>query len=251
MRLVLRIFLLFFLVSVAGKIAAQDIAVDTIVEEVNEGIVAPPAEATEDEESDDETAHTYERRHMDEGRLQSLRSRREFKYPDLENDTLEVKHDPPPESRFEGIDVSVFLWLIVAIGAVIVVLQLSGVNMRQLFSPSRLDKRDEPDELSENIHDIPFEKAISNAINAGNYALATRLMYLQGLKLLSDKNLISWHENKTNWQYVYELKDTRLRSSFRTVTSIFEYVQYGNMRVEKEKFASVQEAFQNFKMQVV
>jgi hypothetical protein len=247
MRL-LKIYLLCCLVFVAQRVIAQDPAIDSVtaIEEVE-------APAEEDDAAGKETTHKYERRHMDEKRLQSLRSKKAFKYPDLENDTLEVKNDPPPSttSQFEGIDVSIFLWLIVAVAAIIVVLQLSGLNVRQLFSPGRADKQGTAAEISENIHEIAFETAIANAVNAGNYSLATRLMYLQGLKILSDKNLISWHENKTNWQYVYELKNIGLRSSFRTITSIFEYVQYGNMAVGKEKFEYVQEAFRNFKMNVV
>lgn len=210
----------------------------------------------EENTSPDENAkpNTYQRHYMDEKRLQSLRSKNEFKYPDLENDTLQVKkveETTSDTSHFEGIDVSVFLWLIVAVAAVIVILQLAGVNMRQLFSPAKIEKHREDELLSENIHEIPFEKAISNAISAGNYSLATRLMYLQALKLLSDKDLIAWHENKTNWQYVYELKDIPLRSAFRTITSVFEYVQYGNMKVDEAKFVLVQDAFKNFKTLLV
>jgi hypothetical protein len=245
MRL-LKIYLLCSLFLVARQATAQDEVIDT---SVSGDVVEAPAV---DEGQGDKTAHQYERRYINEKKLQSLRSQKAFKYPDLENDTLEVKNDPPPPpSRFEGIDVSIFLWLIVAVAAIIVILQLSGLNVRQLFSPGKSGGEESRGEIEENIHGIAFETAIANAISAGNYSLATRLMYLQGLKTLSDKNLISWHENKTNWQYVYELKNQALRSSFRTVTSIFEYVQYGNMAVGKEKFEYVQEAFRNFKMNMV
>jgi hypothetical protein len=236
----------------ATKTFAQE-AVDSAVMVTEPGVAESPAEENTNPE-ENAKPNTYERHYMDEKRLQSLRSKDEFKYPDLENDTLQIKHDeqaPSGTSHFEGIDASVFLWLIVAIAAVIVILQLTGVNMRQLFSPAKIEKHREDELLSENIHEIPFEKAISNAISAGNYSLATRLMYLQALKLLSDKDLIGWHENKTNWQYVYELKHLPLRAAFRTITSIFEYVQYGNMKVDEAKFELVQDAFQNFKMQLV
>jgi hypothetical protein len=255
MRSFLKISLVAFAVFICQCISAQEVSVDTtVVYNDVEGIVAPPVKETSDESTDENAkGHKYERRYMDEQKLQTLRSKKAFKYPDLENDTLKLKKELPPQqtTHFEGIDASVFLWLLVAVVVIIVVLQLSGVNMRQLFSPAKTNKRATTEEISQNIHEIPFEKAIADAINDGNYSLATRLMYLQSLKLLSDKGLIAWHENKTNWQYVYELKNIGLRSSFRTVTSIFEYVQYGDMKVRKEKFTHVQEAFNNFKMHVI
>ncbi|HMC86139.1 MAG TPA: hypothetical protein VKI61_11465, partial [Chitinophagaceae bacterium] len=48
----------------------------------------------------------------------------------------------------------------------------------------------------ENIHSIHFEQAIDQAIANGNYRLAVRLLYLQTLKMLADKNVISWQLNK-------------------------------------------------------
>jgi hypothetical protein len=250
MRSLMKICLLFFFAFASLQVFAQEQVTDTIID--SDGIVAPAEETSDDESTEEPQTRKYERRYMDERSLQSLRSKPAFQYPDLENDTLNVKPEPPSQqdTRFEGIDATVFLWLIVAVAVIILALQLAGVNMRQLLSPARVDKGNKGGEISGNIHEIPFDKAISDAVNAGNYSLATRLMYLQGLKLLSDKKLIAWHENKTNWQYVYELNNIALRSSFRTVTSIFEYVHYGNMKVEKDKFDHIKEAFRNFKMHV-
>jgi hypothetical protein len=206
--------------------------------------------AENDEEKANETVNEYKRLHMSESKLESLRKKKEFKYPDLENDTLQIKQEPPPVTKFEPFDASIFLWLLIAVAAVIVVLQISGLNFRQLFSPARITLKLNAEDISENIDEIPFESAIANAIKTADYSLATRLMYLQGLKKLSDKKLIEWHENKTNWQYVYELKSIPLRSSFRSITSIFEYVQYGNMKVDESRFVLVQEAFKNFQTNI-
>lgn len=202
--------------------------------------------------------HKYERVYMDEYKLEAMRKKKEFQYPDMDSlaskDTLVLQ--PPQttaskENRFEGFDANILVWLVIAIAIIIIILQLAGVNMRQLFSSGNLLKAEEGDIGHENIHEIPYESAIRQAILAKNYSLATRLMYLQGLKLLSDKELITWHENKTNWQYVYELKNEKLRNSFRVITHIFEYVQYGHMPLSEGKFAVVQESFRNFQTHVI
>lgn len=229
------------------KSLAQDVTIDTMqqgtaVEEGSSDTHGEPA------------THTYRRRYMDKERMQSLRSKKEFQYPDLENDTLETK--PKEEvtsssgSGFQGFDASILLWMVLAIAAVVLVLQLAGLNMRQLFSPGAARGRQEEIQMGENIHDIPYDTAIQQAIREKNYRLAVRLMYLQSLKLLSDRQLIEWNENKTNWQYVYELKDGNLRHAFRDITSVFEYVHYGQMQVPEEKFTVIQQVFHLFKTAV-
>lgn len=221
-----------------------------------------------DEEGDLETGvevatedyFEYERVYMDENELEAFRRRKEFQYNDLDSiaaaDSFYMERPKTTKTRpsngFGGFDVSVLVWLIVAIAIVVIILQVAGINMRQLFSSRKLATHtDDSNILSENIHEIPYETAIRQAIAAGNYSLATRLMYLQSLKILSDKNLISWHQHKTNWQYVYELKNEGLRNSFRSITHIFEYVQYGHMPISADKFDRVQEAFRHFKQHVV
>lgn len=228
----------------------------TIVEEPATGTYSK--EETSDEPSTATSSGTneYKREYMDEYELESLRKKREFQYRDLDSledtrDDLYFKEQDKNPKQLKGINANILLWLIIAVAVVVVVLQLAGVNMRQLFAPAKLPQRNPDEELSENIHDIPFEKAIQNAIQANNFSLATRLMYLQSLKLLSDRSLIYWHENKTNWHYVYELKGEKLRNSFRDITYIFEYVQYGHMSLSREKFEIVQETFRNFKSNVI
>ena len=213
-----------------------------------------------DPESDGEIVSTdyfeYERAFMNENDLEALRRKKEFQYKDLDSiaaaDSFYIEPPKTDRSRktnnFEGFDASILLWLVIAIAVVVIILQIAGINMRQLFSSRKLATHNEDASvLSENIHEIPYESAIRQAVAAGNYSLATRLMYLQSLKLLSDKDLIAWHQHKTNWQYVYELKNEKLRNSFRSITHIFEYVQYGHMPISAEKFTIVEEAFRNFK----
>jgi hypothetical protein len=234
---------------------AQDYADTVIVEapvEYNE-------EGYEGSGTTTTTDHRYERSYMDEYKLEALRRKKEFQYLDKDSmaaaaDSAFLKSKPVSETedRFKGFDANILVWLVVAIIVIVIILQLAGVNMRQLFSPGKLvHAKDDGGVLPENIHEIPYESAIRQAVLAGNFSLATRLMYLQSLKLLSDKNLILWHENKTNWQYVYELKNEKLRNSFRNITHIFEYVQYGHMPINEEKFVIVQHSFKDFKMHVI
>jgi hypothetical protein len=240
----------------ANDLTAQEYYDSTVVAPVTDSVYEE--EYSNEEEYSDTSTRVYERLYMDEDKLQALRSKKEFQYKDMDSLALKDTASIKPQTneaearRFERFDANILLWLLVAVGVIVLILQLTGVNLRQLFAPQRAPSvRNEDDFLTENIHDIPYEKAIQQAINAKDFSLATRLMYLQSLKLLSDKDLIAWHVNKTNWQYAYELKGEGLRDNFRNITYIFEYVQYGHMPISEKKFDVVQNAFKNFKMHVI
>lgn len=203
-----------------------------------------------DDESSTDTSHKYRRMYMSEERLAALRNKREFQYPDIDSAKPVIQQEVREPSSFKGFDISFLLWIVAAVALCIIILQFAGLNMRQVFTPRKPAKRSSETDL-DNIHEIPYEEAISNAIAAGNFSLAVRLLYLQSLKLLSDKALIKWQPNKTNWQYVNELSDNNLRRRFTSMTSIFEYVRYGSMPLTAPQFHTVRQSFDAFNQQVI
>lgn len=101
-------------------------------------------------------------------------------------------------------------------------------------------------ELEEDINSIDFDKMIEEAIQSGMFRRAIRLNFLKALKLLSDKNLILWEINKTNRDYFYEFKNNSLREGFKEVTYIYEYVWYGNLDIDAEKFSKLNMNFKEY-----
>jgi len=98
----------------------------------------------------------------------------------------------------------------------------------------------------EDIHSINFDQAIEQAIANNNYRLAVRLLYLQSLKILADKNLINWQLNKTNIAYVQELEGRSYQPFFSNLTLQFESNWYGDMPIEATAFDAVREQFNQF-----
>ena len=80
----------------------------------------------------------------------------------------------------------------------------------------------------ENIHELSFDELIAKSIADKNYEDAIRWRYLQVLKALHEKELISWDANKTVNEYVYELKQSELKPEFRQLSQQFIYYRYGN-----------------------
>jgi hypothetical protein len=103
----------------------------------------------------------------------------------------------------------------------------------------------------EDIYSINFDEAIEQAIANGNYRLAVRLLYLQTLKKLADKNVISWQLNKTNIAYVQELSGLSYQNFFGSLTWQFESNWYGDMPIDSTSFNTVREQFNQFNQQLV
>ena len=89
-------------------------------------------------------------------------------------------------------------------------------------------------EEHEDISQLNFDDLILAAIDSKQYKLAIRYMYLKSLKLLSEKGLIELRNNKTNYQYLTEIKDDKIASEFRSTTSSFERIWYGDFPVDED-----------------
>ncbi|WP_179346188.1 hypothetical protein [Winogradskyella ursingii] len=90
--------------------------------------------------------------------------------------------------------------------------------------------------VEENIEQIDFDQLINEALKDNNYRLATRYMYLKSLKELANKKTIEWHYDKTNSDYLNEIKDTKLKALFKRISYIYDYVWYGEFPMDEERF---------------
>ncbi len=98
----------------------------------------------------------------------------------------------------------------------------------------------------ENIHENDFEKLLKRAKKNGDFRLATRYYYLLLLKNMSKKNLIDYHKDKTNSQYIFELKNAETRKQFSYLLYIYDYVWYGEFPVDVVKFETIETSYSNF-----
>ena len=88
-------------------------------------------------------------------------------------------------------------------------------------------------EGEEDINALDFDQLITSAIDSNNYKLAIRYLYLKSLQKLSEKGFINLRNNKTNFQYLSEIKNNQVASLFRNTTSRFEWIWYGNLPVDE------------------
>lgn len=130
------------------------------------------------------------------------------------------------------------------------VLRLTGTGLRGLFFGKPKDGGLSFEENEANIHLIDFDKMIADAVGQGQYRRAVRLFYLRTLKHLSDREIIDWRPDKTNHDYLREWKRPDIEPGFRRLTTLFEYICYGDFGIDRDRFEQTQQAFQDFEAQL-
>lgn len=101
------------------------------------------------------------------------------------------------------------------------------------------------DNLEEYLHETDLDRFLRAALHEHNFALAIRLYYLQIIKDLSARNAIRWSREKTNRDYLREMRPHRLAEPFRTATRTFEQVWYGNLALDEAAFRRMEPEFKN------
>lgn len=88
-----------------------------------------------------------------------------------------------------------------------------------------------------------IQDLITRAIADSNYRLAIRYYYLLLLQKLKDQDVIDWQVQKTNHDYVYEIKNNEVRQQFVKVTRIYDFIWYGSFVVDTLAFAKAEKEF--------
>ena len=161
---------------------------------------------------------------------------------------LQYQDNPFLETAFlKGL--STFLLIIIGITiAFFLIRQLLGMKARP--RNRKITRQDnieiDLDQIEENLEEVALGNYIQEAIQAGNFALATRLYYLDILKSLSRAKQIKWKKDKTNRDYLNEMRSSLLFDKFQYVTLVFENVWYGNRLITGSSFREIQPHFQSF-----
>lgn len=99
------------------------------------------------------------------------------------------------------------------------------------------------DEIERNLHLVDFEKLIKQSIQSGEQRLSIRYYYLFLLKKLSEKELIEWDVEKTNSDYIYEIKSPQLKANFEYLSYLYNYIWYGEFDISQQEFDKAKKAF--------
>jgi len=128
-----------------------------------------------------------------------------------------------------------------------IIFKLFNMSFQTIF----LKRRKNGDSLldyetyDEDILRLDLDKIINEAINQKDYRKAIRYLYLKLLRVLNEREIIEWENNKTNRDYRDEIKNTKYANPFFHLTFVYEHIWYGDFAVNEAKFSTTEEEFDN------
>ena len=190
------------------------------------------------------------------------RAKKGIVYPSVKAVKPNKPKEAVKEKKVEGYLTRFFNWLsamsavvrvlffLVLVGLVgVVVYLLAG---RSFFAGNARVRRTDFSEaaletLDERILETDLDRWLRQALEAGNYSAAVRIYYLAIIKALTLNEVIVWKKDKTNADYLRELRNHAFYLEFARSTRIFERVRYSNLeetaRLDRETFSTLQPLF--------
>jgi hypothetical protein len=146
--------------------------------------------------------------------------------------------------KASGFTILLRILAVLIIGFAIYMIARALLNKEGMWLFGRSRKNISVQELGEeNIHQMDFRQLISETKETGDYKLAVRYYYLWLLKKLSANEIIDWHWDKTNSDYLYEIKNAVLRKDFEYLSYVYDYSWYGDFPLDAQAFAKAEKAF--------
>lgn len=174
----------------------------------------------------------------------------------IDGEPSEYTNDVPEDStknNSKSIDLSFLTWVFIAIFLLAVgfiVYNILGDGNKSFFTRGQLRKINNYEITAENIENADIPTLIKQAEESGNFRLAIRYNYLLLLKTLSYKNLITFEEDKTNNDYINELRKQPFGSSFQYISYLYNYIWYGEFLINKNQYHLAKDNFNNLINQV-
>ncbi len=140
----------------------------------------------------------------------------------------------------------IFPYVFVAGVLVFVMMHLLKADLGSVFYKTKSQNAAPAGVDITNFHAVNFDPLIAEALAARQYRLAVRYLFLQTLQRLADQKLVAWQADKTNHDYLRELRASNFHQPFQKLVWWFEYVWYGDFPVNEALFARAQSAFRAF-----
>ncbi len=127
----------------------------------------------------------------------------------------------------------IVMYAIIAILVLFVIWMLLGsINLKG--KDKDLDLEIVEDQDIEDIEAVDTDSGYRQAMEAKNYRLACRMIFLKVLQRLEVTEKIRWKKEKTNRHYIREMSEDENSEVFRLLVNIYEKVWYGDKGIDLE-----------------
>jgi hypothetical protein len=124
-------------------------------------------------------------------------------------------------------EITIIRMVVVATIILIAILLLYRMNKTNTFS-GRANTSSTEIPVFENLNEVNFDAIIAKAEGNQNYAEAIRYYFIKYLYQLDCSKQIRYDKNKTNFDYLYEIKESEPKRIFRSLMLVQESVVYGH-----------------------
>ncbi|WP_139314961.1 hypothetical protein [Saccharicrinis aurantiacus] len=130
-------------------------------------------------------------------------------------------------------------YIIVIVTLVLIVMKIVGLSFSDLRKPKLKTIKNADGFIGDDvIGKVNFDNLILAAISDFDYRLAIRYSYLQLLQKLDEVELIVWEKQKSNFEYLLQLKSKPFYNQFTYATRTFEDAWYGEMPWTNDEYKS-------------
>lgn len=102
------------------------------------------------------------------------------------------------------------------------------------------------EDIIENIQIINFIENIKIAEKRKDFRAAIRYYFWYVLKKLADRKYLVWNTEKTNHDYLKELKSETMNKTFANLLYIYEYIWYGEFGLDETQYKMFKKKFEDF-----
>ncbi|WP_304198657.1 DUF4129 domain-containing protein [Flavobacterium alvei] len=152
--------------------------------------------------------------------------------------------DNKTATNFVDILLKVIAILIVVAVIYMIVKAIMNKEGQWIFGKNSDRKIINYDEIEKNLHLVDFEKLIENSLKSDEKRLTIRYYYLWLLKKLSEKQIIEWDVEKTNSDYLYEIKNEAQKEDFAYLSYLYNNIWYGEFELDETTFTKAKNAFE-------
>jgi len=143
----------------------------------------------------------------------------------------------------------IIYFLLVILVVFLIVRFLINENFNSIFQKKAKTVND-INLTEEHIEGIDINNLLKEALNNKDYRLAIRYQFLLTLQKLSKNDIIEWHFDKTNSDYLTEIKQPQLKQGFKKITYLYDYIWYGEQTIDDKKYKTSVLDFESIDKQI-
>lgn len=134
--------------------------------------------------------------------------------------------------------------IIIVLAVYFIIKNIINNEGQWVFGKNSDKKMNHFDEVEKNLMIIDFEKLIHQQLQFDQKRLCIRYYYLWFLKKMTENQVIIWEIEKTNDDYLREIKMEDNRKQFAYLSYIYENIWYGEFELNNTNFETAKTAFE-------